>query len=99
MSGIPAAIEADFAHGRRLEWWTLAWMSSIIAVMYFTMGASKAMQSALIEDFLSLVPAITFLVAGHFEPTKALLDFAPAKFDWILIPILLVLKRTAQFGA
>ena len=75
MSGIPAAIEADFAHGKRLEWWTLAWMSSIIVVMYLTMGASQAMQSALIEDLLSLVPAITFLVASRFEPRQPTAKF------------------------
>lgn len=68
MTGIPAAIRDDFARAKRLEWWTLAWMTSIIAVMYFTMGASEAMKSALIEDCLSLIPAITFLLAARFEP-------------------------------
>lgn len=68
MSGIPAPIQADFARARRLEWWTLAWMSSVIAVMYAAMGSSKAMQSAVIEDVLSLVPAITWLVAARLEP-------------------------------
>lgn len=71
MSGIPAAIAQDFAKARRLEWWTLAWMSSVIAVMYATMGASKAMQSAVIEDVLSLVPAITWLIAAKLEPRAA----------------------------
>ncbi|WP_234024753.1 cation diffusion facilitator family transporter [Tsuneonella amylolytica] len=46
-------------------------MSSIIAAMYFTMGASKAMQSALIEDVLSLVPAVTWLVAAGLEPKRS----------------------------
>lgn len=67
MSGIPAAIEGDFAKAGRLEWWTLFWMSSVIAIMYATMGASKAMQSAVIEDVLSLVPAITWLIAARLE--------------------------------
>lgn len=68
MSGIPAPIKADFARARRLEWWTLAWMSSVVAVMYAAMGASKAMQSAVIEDVLSLVPAVTWLIAARLEP-------------------------------
>lgn len=79
MSGIPAEIREDFARGKTLEWWTLAWMSSIILVMYLTMGASQAMQSALIEDFLSLVPAVTWLIAARFEP-KAPTDKFPFGF-------------------
>lgn len=71
MSGIPAAIAADYARAKRLEWWTLAWMGSIIVVMYFAMGTSQAMRSALVEDLLSLVPAITFLVASRIEPKPA----------------------------
>lgn len=70
MSGIPQPIRHDFEQGKKLEWWTLFWMSSIIAVMYLTMGSSQAMQSALIEDFLSLIPAITWLVAARFEPRE-----------------------------
>lgn len=70
MSGIPAPIKSDFEHGKRLEWWTLGWMTTVIVAMYFTMGASQAMQSALIEDFLSLVPAVTWLAASRFEPRE-----------------------------
>ncbi|MEZ4449734.1 MAG: cation transporter [Nannocystaceae bacterium] len=73
MTGIPAAIRADFARARRLEWWTLGWMSTVIVTMALTMGASQAMRSALIEDFLSLVPAVTWLIAARFEarpPTR-----------------------------
>ncbi|WP_369026219.1 cation diffusion facilitator family transporter [Qipengyuania sp. RANM35] len=68
MSGIPQPIRHDFEHGKKLEWWTIFWTGTVIVVMYFTMGASQAMQSALIEDFLSLIPAITWLVAARFEP-------------------------------
>ena len=67
MSGVPPELEADLAHARRLEWWTLFWVGSVIVVMWLVMGSSKAMQSALFEDVLSLVPAITFLVAARQE--------------------------------
>lgn len=70
MSDIPAPIAEPFARARRLEWWTLAWMSTVVAVMYFTMGSSQAMKSALIEDVLSLVPAITWLIAARLEPRE-----------------------------
>lgn len=70
MSGVPSSIAADFARARRLEWWTLVWMASVVAVMYAAMGSSKAMQSAVIEDVLSLVPAITWLIAARLEPNE-----------------------------
>lgn len=57
----------------RLEWWTLGWMTSIIVIIYLTMGNSQAMKAAWIEDLLSLVPPIAFLIASHFrgrEPTE-----------------------------
>ncbi len=67
MSGAKPEIEPDLARGIRLEWWTLAWMSSIVAVMVFASGGSQAFRTALIEDVLSLIPAIVFLVATRFE--------------------------------
>jgi cation diffusion facilitator family transporter len=71
---LPPEIAADLRHARRLEWWTLGWMTSVVAAMALVMGASQAMRSALIEDMLSLVPAIVYLVATRFEgkpPTRS----------------------------
>jgi len=65
---LPASIREDFARAKRLEWRTLFWMSTVVAAMFVTMGGSQAMRSALIEDVLSLVPAVTFLIAARFEP-------------------------------
>ena len=73
MSQLPDEIRVDFRHAKALEWWTIGWMSSIVVVMYLTMGASQAMKTAFFEDLLSIVPAITFLVAAHLEmrsPTR-----------------------------
>ena len=64
---LPAQISQQIARARRLEWWTLFWLVSIIAVMYVVMGSSQAMQAAWIEDMLSLVPPILFLVAARIE--------------------------------
>jgi cation diffusion facilitator family transporter len=57
----------------RLERWTLAWMASVIAVVGLTMGGSQAMKAAWIEDLLSLVPPLAFLVAArvHDRPPDA----------------------------
>jgi cation diffusion facilitator family transporter len=74
MTGIPRQIAGDFAYARRLEWWTLFWVSSVVVVMFFATGSSQAMRTAWFEDILSLVPAMVFLVAARLEtrgPTKA----------------------------
>lgn len=65
--GIPPEIEPDLRKAIRLEWWTLFWMASVVVAMYLTAGASQAMRTAWIEDVLSLVPAIVFLVAVKVE--------------------------------
>jgi cobalt-zinc-cadmium efflux system protein len=64
----PVEIVEDLRRARRLEWATLFGMGSVIAVMGFAMGQSQAMKTAFIEDLLSLVPAITFLIAARLEP-------------------------------
>ena len=70
---LPAEIRGDIKRAKRLEWATIAAMVTVIAVMGFAAGSSQAMRTAWIEDVLSLVPAIVFLVAAHFEakpPTR-----------------------------
>lgn len=64
---IPAEIEADLKRAVRLEIWTIAWMASIILLIGLTMGSSQAMKTAWVEDVLSLIPALVFLLALHFE--------------------------------
>lgn len=69
----PAEIRGDLARARRLEWWTLFWMTSVVLVMWLVMGSSQAMKTALVEDVLSLVPALVFLIAAKLEekpPTR-----------------------------
>ena len=68
MNQLPKEIRPEMARARRLEWWTLAGMGSVVAAMYFAMGSSQAMKTAFIEDLLGLVPAVTFLVAARLEP-------------------------------
>ncbi|PSJ39025.1 cation diffusion facilitator family transporter [Allosphingosinicella deserti] len=65
---LPPEIRSDMARGRRLAWWTIGLMTTVIVVMGFAAGSSQAMRTAWIEDLLSLIPAIVFLVAAHFEP-------------------------------
>ncbi|WP_318345761.1 cation diffusion facilitator family transporter [Flagellimonas baculiformis] len=49
---------------RKLEWITLAYLSTVVALMYVTMGSSQAMKTAWLEDALSLLPATAFLIAS-----------------------------------
>ncbi|HJT65550.1 MAG TPA: cation transporter [Pyrinomonadaceae bacterium] len=51
---------------KRLEWITIAFMVSIIAVIGLTMGSSEAMKAVWVEDVLSLVPPIAFLVGTRY---------------------------------
>ncbi|PVA05519.1 cation transporter [Thalassorhabdomicrobium marinisediminis] len=70
---VPDEIERKLRRAQRLEWWSIFWLVTIIAVMYFAMGSSQAMKTAWIEDTLSLLPPILFLLARKFEekePTR-----------------------------
>ncbi len=55
---LPDAIYAKLARARRLEWWTIFFLATIVVVMYFVLGSSQAMKSAWIEDLLSFLPPI-----------------------------------------
>ena len=71
---LPHDVEEALAKGRRLEWWTLSALLTIILVMYFVVGSSQAMRTAWIEDLLSLIPPALFLVSAHIEkkhPTRS----------------------------
>ena len=66
-SGLPDKLEAPMAKAVRLAWWNVGWTCSIVVVMGLVLGQSQTMRTAWIEDLLSLVPPIAFLVAAHLE--------------------------------
>lgn len=55
--------QQTFAQAKKLEWWTIFFLLTITVVVFFAMGSSQAMKTAWIEDVLSLVPPISFLIA------------------------------------
>ncbi len=58
----------------RLEWVTLAYMTSAIAVLALVLGQSQAMKAAWVEDVLGLLPPLAFLIALRYDrrdPTRA----------------------------
>lgn len=66
-NALPEALVPLMRRAERLEWWSIAWTISVIAVMGAAMGSSQTMKTAWIEDCLSLIPPIVFLVAVRVE--------------------------------
>jgi divalent metal cation (Fe/Co/Zn/Cd) transporter len=62
---LPPELEPVQRKAIRLEWITIAYLLTAIAAMYLTLGNSQAMKAAWIEDSLSLLPPIAFLVANR----------------------------------
>jgi cation diffusion facilitator family transporter len=60
-----------------LEWVTIAYLISAVIFLALTLGQSQAMKAAWIEDLLSLLPAIAFLVANRLRTGGP-----SAKFPW-----------------
>jgi cation diffusion facilitator family transporter len=50
---------------KRLAWWSIAYVVSVIVIVGLTMGSSQAMKTVWLEDMLSLVPPIAFLVGAR----------------------------------
>jgi divalent metal cation (Fe/Co/Zn/Cd) transporter len=71
----PPEQEEAMRKARRLEWITLAYISSAAVALYVTMGSSQAMRSSFFEDVISLTPAIAFLAAGKIALRKPSRDF------------------------
>jgi len=71
---IPPELRDVHRRAVRLEWLTVAYLLSAIVAIYFTLGSSQAMKGAWLEDLLSLLPPIAFLVADRIRyrpPDKA----------------------------
>lgn len=65
--GLPPHLQPVMARARRLEWWSIGWTVSVILVMGAATGQSQTMKTAWVEDCLSLVPPIVFLVSAWIE--------------------------------
>jgi cation diffusion facilitator family transporter len=64
-------LEPVEARAKRLEWATIFFMLTIVVIIYFTMGSSQVMKAAWIEDLLSFVPPIAFLVSARWKDRPA----------------------------
>lgn len=59
---LPPEVRRALQRANRLEWVTIGAFVVVVALVYAVMGNSQAMKSAWIEDMLSFVPPIAFLV-------------------------------------
>lgn len=83
----------------RLEWLTIAFMISIIAVMYLVLGQSQAMKTAWVDNLLGLVPPIAFLVGTRLEMKDPNAHFPYGFFRSISIAYLLASTALLLMGA
>lgn len=64
---LPEEQRQELEHARKLARWTIFWLLTIATLMFVTMGSSQAMKTAWVEDVLSLVPSLLFLLASRRE--------------------------------
>lgn len=70
---LPEDLKKKLKKAKKLEWITLIYLATVVVVMYLVMGSSQAMKTAWLEDALSMIPAISFLIASRIynrKPTK-----------------------------
>ncbi|MEM0518408.1 cation diffusion facilitator family transporter [Aequorivita flava] len=61
---LPEDLKPKLKKAKRLEWITLVYLATVVVLMYLVMGSSQAMKTAWLEDALSMIPAISFLIAS-----------------------------------
>lgn len=63
---LPDNLKKKLAKAKKLEWLTIYYLITVVIAIYFALGSSQAMKAAFIEDLLSIVPSVLFLVAHHW---------------------------------
>lgn len=64
------AQQRALSRARTLEWATLISLGGVAVLMYFVLGNSQAMKTAWLEDLISLVPPIVFLVCSRVQQRR-----------------------------
>lgn len=62
---LPEEQHAALGKAKKFEWITIAFLTVSTAMIYLVLGNSQALKAAWIEDVLSLLPPISFLVAAR----------------------------------
>src|SRR4028119_1861543 len=63
----PAHVKAGIERAKKLEYWTIAWLATVVPLMFLVAGSSQAMKTVWIEDMLGFIPPIAFLVSARLE--------------------------------
>ena len=79
-SPYPPEVEAGIQRGVKLGYWTIAWVLTVVPLMFVVMGSSQAMKTVWIEDMLGFIPPIVYLVSVRLE-RKQPSDPFPFGFD------------------
>ncbi|HEY0426705.1 MAG TPA: cation diffusion facilitator family transporter [Pyrinomonadaceae bacterium] len=64
---LPPEKEDALHRAKKLEYWSIFFLLTIIVALGLTMGASQAMKAMWTEDFLSLVPTTAVLIGIYFR--------------------------------
>lgn len=72
---LPDFLKKELHTAKKLEWITLFYLVSVVILMYLTLGSSQAMKSAWLEDVLSLVPSVAFLISVKINSKSANKEF------------------------
>ncbi|RPI43865.1 MAG: cation transporter [Bacteroidetes bacterium] len=67
---LPGEIQEQEKKAHRLEVITVIYLFTVIILMYLTLSSSQAMKAAWLEDLLSILPSVTFLVASRIHNKK-----------------------------
>jgi divalent metal cation (Fe/Co/Zn/Cd) transporter len=71
----PEEQEAAFAKARRLEWLSIAYLVSAALFLFFVMGSSQAMRTSWLEDMISIVPPVAFLISSRLATRAATREY------------------------
>jgi divalent metal cation (Fe/Co/Zn/Cd) transporter len=61
----PPEEQAAYSKARRLEYISVAYIGSAATFLYLVMGSSQAMRTSWLEDIMSLIPPVAFLVCSR----------------------------------
>ena len=96
---MPPQKQAIFDKAVRLEWVTIVYLTSAVVLIYLTLGSSQAMKAAWLEDLLSLLPSISFLVASRFRDRPPSEEFPYGYHRAVSIAFLCASVALAAMGA
>lgn len=71
----PTSLQPIFKKAIQLEWLTIAYLISVVIILFFVMANSQAMKAVFVEDLVSLFPSVAFLIASRFFNKSPSYDF------------------------